>query len=134
MAAEGIGFVSYTKNTFRPFISEYKSSQTVFVSTTIATVFWIISSILGSTVIATLALTSHLVPAAVYYYRYRPFGIQIEYTPTARKNGSVSWIRVLRTGAKQYYIAVNARFTACLAFLRHSLHSRFSSNLRQRFR
>lgn len=77
----------HLNNSARPFINEYKSSLTVFVSTTIATIFWITSSILGSTVIATLALASHIIPAIVYYYRYKPFGIQIEYTPTAVENG-----------------------------------------------
>jgi hypothetical protein len=87
MTGEGIGFVDFINNTLRPFISEYKSSLTVFISTTIATICWITSSILGSTVIATLALASHVIPAAVYYIRYQPFGIQIDYTPTTVKNG-----------------------------------------------
>lgn len=61
---------------------EYKESTTAFVTTTFATLPWILFGVTGQLTFATLAVLLHIVPPVVYYKAYGPFGIHIDYTPT----------------------------------------------------
>lgn len=61
---------------------DYKSSTTAYVSTTFATIPWIGFGVTSRIGFALFAVLLHVVPPIVYYNRYGPFGIEINYTPT----------------------------------------------------
>lgn len=79
--------VAHLRAEFRPFLSEYKSSILAWGSGLLGTVLWIASSVLSSTPVAVSAAGMYIVPAVGYYLAYRPFGIQIDFTPITTVDG-----------------------------------------------
>ncbi len=65
-----------------PFLREYKESVVAYTTNTLAGIAWIASSAFGRPLLMYLALGLHTVPASVYYAQNRPYGIEIDVTPT----------------------------------------------------
>lgn len=79
--------VPLLKKYIHPALAEYLSSVTFQATGLLGTVCWIVSSVFGSTMLQAIAASVYVVPAISYYLYYRPFGIEVSYTPTVEKNG-----------------------------------------------
>ncbi|TQQ83646.1 hypothetical protein EGH24_02320 [Halonotius terrestris] len=81
------GIASIIKKHIHPALSDYFSSTTFQTTGLVGTVCWILSSLFGSKLLQVIAAAIYVLPASSYYLYYRPFGIDISYTPTTKENG-----------------------------------------------
>lgn len=71
-----------------PFLLEYKDSLTAYWSSALAGIAWISASAFGAPSLMYVAIAFHLLPASFYFGTNRPYGLQIDITPTVEKKGS----------------------------------------------
>lgn len=82
--------VATIRKHIHPALANYLSSVTFKTTGLFGTVFWILSSIFSSTLLQVAAVSIYIIPAVAYYFRFRPFGIEISYTPTVEKDGELT--------------------------------------------
>lgn len=75
------------RNHLLPFLREYKDSVVAYTTNALAGIAWIASSAFGRPSLMYLALGLHTLPASVYYAKNRPYGIEIDVTPTIETDG-----------------------------------------------
>lgn len=69
------------------FFDSYKNTVVAWITNGAATVAWFIYNAINWPVLIIVPICLHIIPPILYYYKRKPFGIEIDYTPT-NKSGS----------------------------------------------